>query len=201
MAEPHDALVTLWTSGDETERREALAHVRACAACREAAPKVGVALDALEGGTVGRTEAPPPGDGLARLMRRAREGRLTYFEREVAAMFDLDVSEASALLARLERGEFDAELAPGVQVLAFAPGPRLAGAMTGLVKVAPGAVFPEHPHEGDERVLVLEGGYRDSQGVEVWRGEEQAMRKGTAHFFTAFDVGCVCASLVKVDGA
>jgi putative transcriptional regulator len=45
-------------------------------------------------------------------------------------------------------------------------------------------------------VLVLEGGYRDSTGVEVWRGEVQDMAGGTEHDFVAFEgIGCVCASV------
>jgi anti-sigma factor ChrR (cupin superfamily) len=71
--------------------------------------------------------------------------------------------------------------------------------MTALVRVEPNAVFPLHPHEGPEQVLVLEGGYRDSAGLEVWRGEVQLMAAGTEHFFTAFDVGCICASVVMTD--
>ena len=66
MSEPHDELVMLWTaSGTEAESRAWLEHVRSCAACQSAAPKLGVAIDALEGGTVGRTPEAAPAGGLA----------------------------------------------------------------------------------------------------------------------------------------
>ncbi|MDP1827763.1 MAG: cupin domain-containing protein [Archangium sp.] len=197
MSEPHDELVTLWTSGTEVERNSALAHVRGCAACQAAAPKLGVAIDALEGGTVGRVpEAAPPG-GVEALLARARSGRLSYFTAQVAALFDLSTEDASALLARAERNEgWEEGPAPGVLLLTVNAGPKVPEALTALVKLASGATFPLHPHFGPERVLVLEGGYRDSTGVEVWRGEVQDMAPGTEHDFVAFDgIGCVCASV------
>lgn len=199
MSEPHDALLTLWTSGDDPERRDALEHVRSCVACQEAAPRLGLALDALEGGTVGRSEVPVPSGGIAKLLQRARGGRLSYFVPQVAQLFDLSTEEAAAYVERAERGEWEDGLAPGVKMIGVVGGPRVHGAMTALVRVEPNAVFPLHPHEGPEQVLVLEGGYRDSTGLEVWRGEVQPMAAGTEHFFTAFDVGCICASVVMTD--
>jgi anti-sigma factor ChrR (cupin superfamily) len=199
VSEPHDALVTLWTSGDDTERRDALEHVRSCAACLEAAPRLGLVIDALEGGTVGRSDVPAYPDGVAKLLQRARGGRLSYFVAQVAQLFDVSTGEAAGVLERAERGEWEAELAPGVKMIGVPGGERVHGAMTALVRVEPNAVFPLHPHEGPEQVLVLEGGYRDSAGLEVWRGEVQLMAAGTEHFFTAFDVGCICASVVMTD--
>lgn len=199
MSEPHDALLTLWTSGETPERRDALEHVRTCAACQEAAPRLGLAIDALEGGTVGRSDVPAPAGGVAKLLQRARGGRLSYFVPQVAQLFDLSTEDAAAVLARAERGEWEDGLAPGVKMIGVVGGPRVARAMTALVRVEANAVFPLHPHDGPEQVLVLEGGYRDSSGVEVWRGEVQPMAAGTEHFFTAFDVGCICASVVMSD--
>lgn len=197
MSEPHDELVTLWTSGSEAERGTALDHVRTCAACQAAAPKLGVAIDALEGGTVGRVPEAAPSGGLERVLARARSGRLAYFTAQVAALFDLSTEDAAALLTRAERNEgWEEGPAPGVLLMTVNAGPKVPEALTALVKLSSGATFPMHPHFGPERVLVLEGGYRDSTGVEVWRGEVQDMAPGTEHDFVAFDgIGCVCASV------
>jgi len=198
VSEPHDQLVTLWTaSGTEAERQLALEHVRGCVACQAATPKLGVAIDALEGGTVGRVaETPPPG-ALQKVLARARSGRLSYFAGQVAQLFDLSPEAARALLARAERGEgWEEGPGPGVLVMPVNAGPKVTDSLTALVKLDAGGRFPRHPHAGPERVLVLEGGYRDSAGVEVWRGEVQEMAPGTEHDFVALEgIGCVCAAL------
>ncbi len=198
MSEPHDELVMLWTAGgSEAERQAALEHVRRCAACAGAAPKLGEAIDALEGGTVGRIAEAAPSGAVERLLARARSGRLDYFTAQVAALFDLSTEAAAALLLRAERDEgWEAGPAEGVLLIPVNPGPKVAEALTALVKLAPGATFPLHPHFGPERVLVLEGGYRDTGGVEVWRGEVQDMAPDSEHGFVAFGgIGCVCASV------
>lgn len=196
MSEPHDELVTVWTAAG-TEVEQALEHVRTCAACQAAAPKLGAAIDALEGGTVGRVAENPPRGGVEKVLARARGGRLSYFVTQVAALFGLPAETARALLARAERDEgWEEGPGPGVLVMPVNAGPRVTDALTALVKLSPGGKFPLHPHAGPERVLVLEGGYRDSTGVEVWRGEVQDMAAGTEHDFVAFDgIGCVCAAV------
>ncbi len=198
MTEPHDELMVLLTaSGSEGEARAALEHVRGCSVCQAAAPKLGVAIDALEGAHVGRVAEAPPSQGVERLLARARQGRLSFFISQVAELFDLSTEAATELLRRAEKNEgWEEGPAPGVLIMTVNAGPKLPEAMTALVKVSSGAKFPMHPHFGPERVMVLEGGYRDSTGVEVWRGEVQEMAPGTEHDFVAFDgIGCVCASV------
>lgn len=198
MTQTHDELLLLMTSsGTQEEAAAALEHVRTCAQCQAGAPQLGVAIDALEGATVGRVAEKPPGGGVERLLARARTGRLSYFVSQVAALFDISTEEAATLLARAERNEgWEEGLAPGVSIMTVNAGPKVPEAMTALVKVSGGATFPMHPHFGPERVMVLEGGYRDSTGVEVWRGEVQEMATDTEHEFIAFDgIGCVCASV------
>ncbi|MDP2274231.1 MAG: cupin domain-containing protein [Archangium sp.] len=198
MTEPHDELLLLMTaSGTREEAAAALEHARTCAQCRAGAPQLGVAIDALEGATVGRVAEEPQSGGVERLLARARSGRLSYFASRVAALFDISTEEASTLLARAERNEgWEEGPAPGVSIMPVNAGPKVPEAMTALVKLTGGARFPMHPHFGPERVMVLEGGYHDSAGHEVWRGEVQDMEMGTEHDFVAFDgIGCVCASV------
>jgi putative transcriptional regulator len=65
-------------------------------------------------------------------------------------------------------------------------GARVAGADNGLVRLAAGARFPRHTHLGSERVLVLEGGYRDEpSGHLYWPGDLQEMPAGSAHSYVA----------------
>jgi putative transcriptional regulator len=198
VTEPHDELLVLMTaSGSEGETRAAVEHVRGCSVCQSAAPKLGVAIDALEGAHVGRVAEAPPAGGVQRLLERTRKGRLSFFVAQVASLFDLSTEAAAELLARAERNEgWEEGPAPGIQIIKVNAGPKLPEAMTALVKLSSGAKFPLHPHFGPERVMVLEGGYRDSTGVEVWRGEVQEMAPGTEHDFVAFDgIGCLCASV------
>lgn len=197
MSEPHDELVTLWTSGEGPERRAAIEHVRGCEECRAGTSKLGIAIDALEGGTVGRVDAPAPSGGVLRLLERTRSGRVSYFVAQVARLFDLSEEDAATLLERTkDPSAWEDGPAPGVKLIPVAAGKRVPEAMTALVKLDPGAEFPQHPHFGPEEVLVLEGGYRDSSGLEVWRGEVQKMSPGTEHHFVAFEgVGCICASV------
>jgi putative transcriptional regulator len=201
--EPHDELVTLWTSGEGPERRAALEHVRGCEVCRAASAQLGLALDALEGGTVGRVEARPPSGSVERLLQRARSdtGRVAYFAGAVAQLFDLSPAAADELLSRSAGAEgWEDGPGPGVKLFPVAAGPRLGEALTALVRLDAGATFPHHPHAGPEEVLVLEGGYRDSSGLEVWRGEAQQMSAGSEHSFVAFaGVGCLCASVILLE--
>lgn len=197
MSEPHDAaLVVMSSAGTEAERQAAVKHVLTCPDCQAALAQLGRAVDALETATVGRDADALPAGSTARLLQRVG-GRLPFFADVVAELFDLPLPDATALLERAERGEgWEAGPAPGVELLVVNAGPKVPEAMTALVRLAPGAEFPEHPHFGDETVVVLEGGYRDTLGTEVWRGETHRMKPDTAHAFTAFDgVGCICASV------
>lgn len=162
MRETHDELMVLMTcAGAEADLASAVEHVRQCALCQASAPKLGVAIDALERATVGRFSEVPPAGGVERLLARVREGRLSYFVAQVAGLFDITTEEAGSLLKRAERNEgWEQGPAPGVQIMPVNPGPRVPEALTALVKLAGGATFPLHPHFGPERVMVLEGGSR-----------------------------------------
>ena len=86
----------------------------------------------------------------------------------------------------------------GVALLLVAPGPSLAEGSAAIGRLAPGARFPHHRHLGEETTLVLEGGLRDEDGREVWRGEELFKAAGTSHDFVV--VGhevCVAAVLAR----
>ncbi len=52
---------------------------------------------------------------------------------------------------------------PGVAIHFYASD-RGTGRVLALIRMEPGCGYPQHRHHGEEHVLVLEGGYRDSQG-------------------------------------
>jgi len=129
--------------------------------------------------------------------------RFAHFHSQLQKLFDLPAPAIDALLARSEQADaWEGGLAEGVSLLTVEAGPGCEGCMTALVRLEPGAQFPDHEHGGRERVLVLEGGYRDSTGVEVWRGELDVREAGTSHSFTALPDGpCICASVLKAPEA
>jgi quercetin dioxygenase-like cupin family protein len=70
----------------------------------------------------------------------------------------------------------------GARLIHVAGGPRVAGADNGLVLIAAGGRFPRHRHLGVERVLVLDGGYRDAPGGRLYLpGDRQEMPAESSH--------------------
>jgi quercetin dioxygenase-like cupin family protein len=144
-------------------------------------------LDALaELGPLGAA----PGAGLrARLLAEIATPR-----RRFAPLFDalsdlFDLSD-EALAALFERAaapsEWSSAPVPQVRLLHLAGGARVATADNGLVRLAAGARFPLHKHLGQERVLVLEGGYKDEQSGRVYLpGDLHEMPAGSKHAYVA----------------
>src|SRR6188768_653770 len=99
--------------------------------------------------------APPPSSALrARLLANvASPGRrLAPLYGALADLFDLGDAELVSLFERAEDASAWVSLpVPGVRLLHFAAGPRVAGADSGLVRMEPGAPFPQHRHLGLER--------------------------------------------------
>jgi putative transcriptional regulator len=175
-------------SPEEVRRVEA--HLSGCAQCR-------VELEAVEVVQAGLV-APAP-EVFRRLSGAlVGAGRFEHLLPKLAELFDIEVSEARALLERAEDpAVWQTEMGPGVKVAPVAAGPKNEGAFNVLVKLEPGAEFPHHEHGGRERVLVLEGGYRDVSGTEFWRGELDVRAEGTSHSFTGLPgQGCLCAAVM-----
>jgi putative transcriptional regulator len=174
-----------------TERVTVDDHLAGCAACREAATALSDAADAVavEFG---------PANGRGRLdAALAGAKRFEHFFDQVAAHFDISREAAQALLEKVDDdSQWSEGPAPGVRLMAVEAGPARAGLIAALLLLDPGATFPDHAHGAEERVLVLEGGYRCSTGVEMWRGEVDVRAPGTSHSFTALEGPlCLCASV------
>ena len=125
----------------------------------------------------------------------------------LADLFDLDDADLAGIFERAAgpNAWVTSEI-PGTRLLHLAGGPRVAGADNGLVRLQAGARFPLHRHLGQERVLVLEGGYRDEPSGRVYLpGDLQEMASGSSHTLVAsperellFAVSVVIG--VEVDG-
>jgi len=84
----------------------------------------------------------------------------------------------------------------GIKLL---PLPHASGDTCCVLRMEPGAVFPHHPHELPEALLVLQGGLRNDDGTELWRGEQALHPVGSSHSVTALR-GPPCLALVRLRG-
>lgn len=102
------------------------------------------------------------------------------------SMFDLGEAQARAILKKAaSQGDdtFDSCGIPGVQLFYFKGGARAAHATCGVLKIKAGAIFPAHEHQGDERVLILQGTATEPSGRRYRVGEVVHHQKDTRHSF------------------
>ncbi|WP_426755376.1 cupin domain-containing protein [Myxococcus sp. Y35] len=192
-----DDLLPEWALGMlEGPARDAVEqHLAACGRCRAAADRLVSTHAALASLVV------PPPEPLARLMDQMEgPGRLVRFAEAVAAFFDLSREQALALLARVCDPEaWMPGPVEGSELMPVEPGPARAGMMAAILRLHPGVRYPRHAHQGREWSLVLEGGFREDDGHEVWPGESLDKPDGSVHGFTALPEGppCLCASVLE----
>jgi quercetin dioxygenase-like cupin family protein len=131
----------------------------------------------------------PPQLLRERLLANVRRPRLRFapLYGRLSELFDLPETELAHLFERAAApGAWLAAPIPQTELLHLEGGPRVAGADNGLVRIRAGARFPRHRHLGPERVLVLEGAYRDEQSGRIYgAGDLHEMAEGTAHAYTA----------------
>jgi putative transcriptional regulator len=187
-----------WTLAGEPgaaprEHAQVDAHVAACRDCAAARAE----LARLAGDLADALVAPEraPASLRERLLFETRAGRaLPTFAAGVAKLLDLDEAKARAALEALARPEsWGPGLCPGNVMRPIRPGPALGpGVMAGFLKTAPGTTLPMHRHLGRETTFVLQGGYRDSTGLEVWAGEQTTLDGGSSHDLLVLpDVDCI----------
>jgi anti-sigma factor ChrR (cupin superfamily) len=95
------------------------------------------------------------------------------------------ISRDEMTLVRSGDSPWIALAAPGVEVR------WLLGRKTLLVRMQPGAVFPEHEHRQVEQCYVLEGSVTDADGVTVHAGDFICMPAGITHRPIHTATGCV----------
>lgn len=128
------------------------------------------------------------GDALkARLFASLeRTNRFDDLEARVAELADVSIERARALLLAVDAPgtAWEPTAIPGVSIFHFEGGPKVQNAVTGFIKHAPGAAFPEHDHVEGEHVLVLQGAF-ETEGRIVRAGEVDVRPSSSPHGYRA----------------
>ena len=122
--------------------------------------------------------------GRARLLSAVSESseRFAPLFGKLTRFFDLSEDALRAEFARAANpSEWQQGPLPWVSLFHFAGGPAVAGLDTGFVRLKKGMPFPPHRHLGSERVIILEGGYHDSEQRWFGPGDLHVMTEGTEH--------------------
>ena len=128
---------------------------------------------------------PPLRDRLERSLESTH--RFDDLEGVVAEIADLPIDRARALLLSIDAPSTRWEPGPGegIELLHFVGGEKVKDAVTGVVRHAPGARFPEHDHVGDETVLILQGECVDDDGSIYRAGDVAPRGPGSPHSYRA----------------
>jgi putative transcriptional regulator len=183
---------------DASTRQAAEQHLAGCERCRAEVARLSPGVEGLEALV---TPGEPPPRVLARVVAEMEgPGRFARFAEKVAAFFDLTREKTLAVLESLSDPESWVEgPVEGVQLMPVETGPAKAGMMAAFVRLAPGVRYPRHTHHGHEWNLVLEGGFREDSGNEIWPGEVLEKEPGSVHDFAAID-GPACIAAALIDG-
>ncbi|MFO0744332.1 MAG: cupin domain-containing protein [Myxococcota bacterium] len=79
--------------------------------------------------------------------------------------------------------------APGAMAWWVEGGPRTADCLRGFVRVGAGNEFPHHKHLGEEKVLVIQGHARLSDGGRLSAGDFTIGEDGAEHSFAVIPGG------------
>lgn len=172
------------------------AHLPGCAYCR-------AELLSLQDGLLALVEDLPrlsvPAPATNKLFQLV-EGPYRYdpFIDTISGFFEISSERSERYLRGLRQTE---GWVPGpaerIWVLPVEPGKRWsdAKALTAFVRLEPGVRFPRHRHiNGEERVFLVDGAYRDESGEVVKRGEYVALPDDHTHDLVAIgDSICIGA--------
>ena len=194
-----DDILPEWVLGtlDASARDAAERHLAGCARCRAEAARL---LPVREGLTALVPPVEPPPQVLARVMEALEgPGRLARFADRVAAFFHVTRERALEVLAAAsDASAWMPGPVAGSELMPVELGPAFQEAWAVILRLNPGVRIPRHTHHGREWNLVLEGGFREDTGHEVWPGEELMKTEDSAHGFTALEgPACLCASLLE----
>lgn len=144
---------------------------------------------------------PEPGQdralelGAIRLQAAVRELPLRYapFFGRLAGLWGMPAEEVRLELTRArDAGGWSFTPISGLRT--FEVRGAEPGARAKLLRFEPGSHFPSHRHLGRERLLVLEGAFKDGQGSEARAGDERTLLPGSEHTLHILgDVRCVTA--------
>ena len=182
--------------------REALEReLAADAGLRAALVEVQSTLDVLDDG---QPPVTPPASVADRLMSSvAGSGGYDAYVDRVADLFDLAKSRARDILSHLRNVTDEPWIPgdlPGIRLLHFDGGDRVAALDCGLVRLDAGVAFPNHRHLADEWALMLEGEIIEDSGARFLPGDVVFKAAGTSHGFSATaDTPAAFAVLTRID--
>lgn len=101
----------------------------------------------------------------------------------IAELLDLDVQGARSVLRAAESQGGWRDWFAGVRMKPLRGGPATRGLQTVLLRGQPGVVFPEHSHQGEERVYLLAGACVDSRGPTFVEGDLIINSPESSHSF------------------
>lgn len=114
-------------------------------------------------------------------------------------MFDVAATTARTLLDHLKdvsSSDWELNNTPGVRLLHFDGGARVAHQDCGFVNLEAGVVFPTHRHGKDECALMLRGEIIEDSGIRFLPGDVVFREAGTTHGFRATDDGPAAFAVV-----
>ena len=141
----------------------------------------------------------PPAALRKRILAAAAQGPMRFapFFDELGRLFDLGVDAVIRVLDRAgDEAQWEAGPHPSIRIFHLEGGPLTAGADAGFVRMPAGFQFPLHSHSAPERVLILEGGYSDSDGRVYRAGDIHEMLADTEHAFAVLPDGPLLFALV-----
>jgi predicted ChrR family anti-sigma factor len=167
---------------------EARAVEEHCAACSRCAADLAATTEAYAALALAIPKEAAPAADLVRLRERVLAsarggGRLAQFAERVAALLDVAVDAARSLLDKIDDPSSWGEGPLGTGLIHLTPGPAAAAANAGFIRIAAGVDFPHHRHLGEERIMVLQGSYQDSDGTILRRGDVSIKPAGSEHSF------------------
>ncbi|MEI9940576.1 MAG: cupin domain-containing protein [Pseudomonadota bacterium] len=122
--------------------------------------------------------------GRARLLAAVSESdeRFAPLFDKLTQFFDLSAEALRSIFARAgNEAAWEQGPLPWVSLFHFQGGPAVAGFDTGFVRLKKGMPFPPHRHLGQERVLILDGGYFDHEQRWYGAGDFHDMSEGSQH--------------------
>jgi len=163
-------------------------------------PEVSETVEGLEAAGAGLlSTAPPerlPAGGFDALMARVDAPPSEPVSDAALAVYPEPLREPVAAVAAASKWR---AVAVGIQCLNLRPALPGAKGFVELLRAEPGAKLPRHRHEGEEFVLVLQGGLRDESGR--YGVGDIAIGNGSKAHEPVAEPGEICVCLVVSDSA
>ncbi len=180
-----ESLLPRFLSGglDEGAAAQVEDHLGACPLCAEV-----------------RDDLAREGSNLEQLQRalRQRVGKFAVYSADIAELFGISQERAREFLRELESGRGWISAGTGAEMM-WAPRVGVSQSLCVVLRGVPGVTFPTHRHAGEERTLVLQGGFKEDDGTELWRGMRLLKPPGSEHSVTVLE-GPPCVAALRMDG-